>query len=736
MNYNISPGSPHLIESDAFPIEFLSEIAERESWRKEIYRPVYHIHKWWAKRLGSIFRGILLGSLLPDNVNLEKVFYQKHNFPKVAVFDPFMGSGTTIGEVHKLGGAAFGRDINPVACESVRIALGPLDRFKLKNAFSSLSATVEKKIRKLYRVKDEKGNTCDVLYFFWVKYIPCPKCSTDVDLFSTRIIARNAYPDRKPEIRICCPHCGDIFTGLNNDKYTICPSCGLKFDPNSGTANGTRATCAACNHTFSIAGTIRISGKPPAHRLYAKLILTPDGEKRYLAADSQDILLYKECSGLLQQELEKGNIRLPQISLLDGFNTRQALNYNYFTWRDFFNDRQLLALGWLHEAINEISDVHAREAFLALFSGLLEFNNMFTSYKGEGTGAVRHMFSHHILKPERTPIEANVWGTSKSSGSFLNLYKTRLLRALDYRAAPFEAKLEGTGKSFLSSAPFTGEVETSWPEQGAFKTRGIYITCGSSDSTGLLNGSMDIIVTDPPFFDNVHYSELADFFYAWQILYPRGFIKEGSTTRNLLEVQDSDAGNFSKKLRAVFVECNRVLKDDGILVFSYHHSRAEGWAALVEAIFDADFSVVNTHPVKAEMSVAAPKSQAKEPILLDVIMVCKKKQNDTRAPLETITGFDEVINRAIGKLRRLSSVGIKLSKNDRRITLISQFISTIGPVASAAQATQLLQSFQEELENIVERFSPWQTIPETTKIAAKSIYPQQRSFAFDITPMK
>jgi putative DNA methylase len=647
-----------------------------------------------------------------------------------------MGSGTTIGEVHKLGGAAFGRDINPVACESVRIALGPLDRFKLKNAFASLSATVEKKIRKLYRVKDEKGNTCDVLYFFWVKYIPCPKCSTDVDLFSTRIIARNAYPDRKPEIRICCPHCGDIFTGLNNDKYTICPSCGLKFDPNSGTANGTRATCAACNHTFSIAGTIRISGKPPAHRLYAKLILTPDGEKRYLAADSQDILLYKECSGLLQQELEKGNIRLPQISLLDGFNTRQALNYNYFTWRDFFNDRQLLALGWLHGAINEISDVHAREAFLALFSGLLEFNNMFTSYKGEGTGAVRHMFSHHILKPERTPIEANVWGTSKSSGSFLNLYKTRLLRALDYRAAPFEAKLEGTGKSFLSSAPFTGEVETSWPEQGAFKTRGIYITCGSSDSTGLLNGSMDIIVTDPPFFDNVHYSELADFFYAWQILYPRGFIKEGSTTRNLLEVQDSDAGNFSKKLRAVFVECNRVLKDDGILVFSYHHSRAEGWAALVEAIFDADFSVVNTHPVKAEMSVAAPKSQAKEPILLDVIMVCKKKQYDTRAPLETITGFDEVINRAIGKLRRLSSVGIKLSKNDRRITLISQFISTIGPVASAAKATQLLQSFQEELENIVERFSPWQTIPETTKIAAKSIYPQQRSFAFDILPMK
>jgi putative DNA methylase len=55
-----------LIESDAFPFEFLSQVAERESWRKEIHRPIYHVHKWWAKRLGSVFRGILLGSSLGE----------------------------------------------------------------------------------------------------------------------------------------------------------------------------------------------------------------------------------------------------------------------------------------------------------------------------------------------------------------------------------------------------------------------------------------------------------------------------------------------------------------------------------------------------------------------------------------------------------------------------------------------------------------------------------------------
>src|SRR5205814_7995847 len=83
-----------LIESDSFPFEFISQLAEMESWRKEIHRPIYHIHKWWAKRLGSVFRGILLGSALPDCENLVEAFYRQHDFAALTVFDPFMGSGT------------------------------------------------------------------------------------------------------------------------------------------------------------------------------------------------------------------------------------------------------------------------------------------------------------------------------------------------------------------------------------------------------------------------------------------------------------------------------------------------------------------------------------------------------------------------------------------------------------------------------------------------------------------
>ena len=118
--------SVRLIETDTFPFEFLSELAERESWRKEVHRPIYHVHKWWAKRLGSVFRGILLGCVGGESENLRESFYRAHALNDVCVLDPFMGSGTTVGEAHKLGMTALGRDINPVAVQAASVGLGRL----------------------------------------------------------------------------------------------------------------------------------------------------------------------------------------------------------------------------------------------------------------------------------------------------------------------------------------------------------------------------------------------------------------------------------------------------------------------------------------------------------------------------------------------------------------------------------------------------------------------------------
>ena len=677
-----------LIEADCFPFEFISTLAKRESWRKEVHRPIYHIHKWWAKRLGSVFRGLALGCLLDDDEDLADAFYRPQEFSDFSVFDPFMGSGTTLGEAHKLGLAALGRDINPVAVEVVRVALGRLQAATLEKTFTDLDRTVGARIRRLYRTECSRGLPAQVLYYFWVMQATCPDCHEAVDLFSSWVRARNAYPRRKPEVKILCPSCDAWFDGIYTDTEATCPACDLHFDPTKGTVRGAKATCRACDHTFSVRDVVAETGVRPNFRIYGNLILTKAGAKEYLPATVAGQEAYQSCDEVLSDELKRESFRLPTLKLQDGYNTRQAMGYGFRQWSDFFNARQLLALGWLHEAIASLPEHKGRDAFLTLFSGALEFNNMFASYKGEGTGAVRHMFAHHILKPERTPIEANLWGTSKSSGSFSGLFRGRIRRAIEYRSAPTELKsATNGGGTVVCSRPFSGTLK-AWPNADTYEPRALYLSCGDSSSTGLAAGSVDLVLTDPPFFDNVHYSELADFFYAWQQLTPRGFINGSSSTRAQGEVQDTDSARFAVKLRAVFLECYRVLKPEGLLVFTYHHSRDEGWAALAESVLGAGFIVVNAHPLKSEMSVATPKAQTKEPIQLDIAIVCRKASPRLLDKPEQI----KALLAAQEKLSRLESVGFKLSRNDERAVLFGQLLTTIGSVSEIGEITEAVKN--------------------------------------------
>ncbi|MGL6366408.1 hypothetical protein ACSZMZ_11665 [Aeromonas veronii] len=201
-----------------------------------------------------------------------------------------------------------------------------------------------------------------------------------------------------------------------------------------------------------------------------------------------------------------------------GHNTNQARGYNYNSWSDFFSTRQLLCLGLLLKEILKIDDKVIRDHFICLFSGTLEFNNLFCSFKGEGTGAVRHLFSNHILKPERTPLENTVWGIDgKSSGTFSSLFKSRLIKAKKYLEEPFEIKLSSDAERLASN-----KVVCSDPMDITFvKTFDGFSSCSSNSSAMILNGDsaslpipdmvVDAIITDPPYFDFVHYSELSDF---------------------------------------------------------------------------------------------------------------------------------------------------------------------------------------------------------------------------------
>ena len=670
-----------------FPSSAISRLAEVESWRKEIHRPATHTHKWWAQRLGTVFRAILVSAACRDQDDAMAAYGGTTRLTGLRVLDPFAGSGTTLVEAAKVGASVVGLDINPVATLVQRQALAAWDEAELRRGFKTVESACRAEIEELHR--DIHG--FPVLYYFWVAIAACPTCNDDVELFSNYVFARNAYPRKVPAAKATCPVCHAVVAvDLAKDKSARCIDCGVTFFF-EGPVSGQTMTCRQ-GHRHRVLDAL--GQQKPRYAMYAKLVLRPDG-KIYERIDDFDRQLYAEATSRLGAS---SNARLvqPAGELATGYNTVQAMKWGFQAWRDFFNDRQLYCLGLLATAIRDLDCNSAeREALAALFSGTLEFNNLFCSFKGEGTGAVRHMFSHHVLKPERTPLEAHPWGTRESSGSFSTLFESRLLRAHRYKQVPTDL-VPG-----LSDRPqrLAGLSRPIARDLGA----DTIILTGNAAHMDLEDESIDLIVTDPPYMDNVHYSELADFFHAWlRNIYPYQGYSSMPTTRTAGEVQDTTVDGFASNIEAVWQECARVLKPSGLLAFTFHQAKPEGWLAVMKALANAGLIVSATQPVKGEMSVAAPKHGAREPSTLDTIVVCRKRGHGRANVGSTPT---EAASWAREHLIAIAEGGVDFGFADVRSVVRGSVLSLLTLPEISIEVAKLLDAAERAADEVVAWFS-------------------------------
>ena len=640
------------IERRSLPLA-LSRIAEYESWRKERHRPATYVHKWWARRLGSVFRGVLL-SAAPARPTSATAPLEG-----LVVYDPFAGSGTTLVEAAKLGASVVGCDINPIATLTQRQALQTWKTQALSRLFSDVESACRGHIDALHVAADG----LPVLQYFWVAFTRCITCADEVELFSSHVFAKHAYPDRNPKAHATCPRCHAVCSvTLGIDEAGFCASCESPFAfMGPVAAAGRTGRHFLCQRGHRSAVLEALGGTPPQRRMYAKVVRTADGGREYRSIDDFDLALYERAGELLANAAPE-QLVLPVGMLTDGTNTVQALRWGYRTWASFFNDRQLYCLGLLGAALRDLPGQGAeREALAAAFGKTLEHHNLFCSFKGEGTGPVRSIFHNHVLRPERCSVEGNPWGAAGGSGGFAEALN-RLQAAQRYKEEPSDLVDRGGAVATVTgrSGRLGQVIVSSWKEFQ--ETPGsAYVTTGDGGSTDLPDGSVALVITDPPYVDNVHYSELADFFHAWmKSIRPHKDYPQAVSTRDAREVQNTSPTEFRRMASRVWHECARVLCDDGIVAFSFHQARSSGWEALMASLHDAALVVTATRPVVAEVTTSLTKVAALAPNRIDLIVVCRKR-NRVRRAVRTPAQARAVVMR---QLRSLRESGLDLGAGD------------------------------------------------------------------------
>ncbi len=125
-----------------FDIPFIADLALREKQIQQNYRPIIAVHKWFARRPGTLFRGLLLSEFLEKP--LHESFYQANSLKGIKVADPFMGGGTPLIEANRLGCEIAGLDINPMTYWIVKQEIEHLDLDAYLRAANSLREQLEK----------------------------------------------------------------------------------------------------------------------------------------------------------------------------------------------------------------------------------------------------------------------------------------------------------------------------------------------------------------------------------------------------------------------------------------------------------------------------------------------------------------------------------------------------------------------------------------------------------------
>ena len=626
----------------------------------------------------------------------------------VSVLDPTAGGGSIPLEARRVGFAAIANDLNPVAALLLKATVDWPVKYASTVLEDFLVLTREFVTRaspKYVGVFPAERTGIRIEGYLWARTVACPYCDGLVPLSPNWRLAPDGSGVRlKPHLgggrategRVCSfevvSSTREQSAGTVARGDGICPyaDCGRVIDGDEIKEQAQAGRMG--EQLFAIVFKERVLTTTKTGRTREKWV-------RCYRAPRPDDDNSVEISGQLADKLPEWEAfdivpseRFPEVS-----NDDRPIQYGMPTWRDLFSPRQLLCHGTGVEVFREMLEAdraggelaevrRAAYGYLALsLDKLRDYNSRMTRWHAGRQVMVntfdRHDFSFKWSYAEMAP----------------------LIVGLGYDWA-FEQTAKCIGELVALVRPDASNVTAGLFADvgGATAARPpVAITCKPGDSLDHIgDATIDLIVIDPPYYDNVMYAELSDFFYVWLKrtaghVFPEMF-------RSYLTDKDSEAvanparfrsqkgakalaeRDYQERIASIFAECRRTLKPDGVMTLMFTHKATGAWDALTKGLMDVGFAITASWPVNTEAEGSMhikDKAAAKSTIFL----VCRprpsygesaSREGDGDLVIrETSTAYwEEVEPRVAGAVRKRVS-----EFQDAGIAGVDLYLASFGP---------------------------------------------------------
>ncbi len=665
----------HVVIEDASVelLELFDEVSNEAKIEKNAVPPINKMIYWWTRKPLIVGRAMALASTL-DNIkdvrtllglDSNKRAYQY--VPDVTIYkrkigldpknikllDPFAGAGSLVFPAIQLGMDVTVSDYNPLAHLIERSILEFPAKYGIK-----LRDDYEKYANELIeKTNNEVGKFFkqDHLIYMWSWCIRCPHCEQRFPLTNHMYIANT--PKKKIGVKFI-PKNKDFSVEIIKN---ISESEGKNFTQKGGTA-----ICISCKNSIDYKSMMHDISKNKDREMICIQIQKNKG-REYITPTKEDKKLYNDAVLYFEskrKDFEKEDLIPKEKIHQDPRNP--LINYGILNWYEYFDERQLLVLITFLKNIKDvcmsIQDVKYR-GVIALYLNAILAKRVNMAGFGVAWHTTREIPANVLsLRQPRVVFnfaESNPF--QSLSGSFLNNKKNIADGIL------FATRLQNQVKCNLESATETSDTK------------------------------YDIIMTDPPYGDDVQYGELSEFFYVWVYRGLKEFYPELPSRSPLDEDFCESVGRFNDKtlakdffkkgLKKSFISINDKLKDDGLLVVFFAHSSTEAWNVFLESIRGAKLKVVSSYSIHTE-STNNVIAKGKTSFMSSIVVVCRKILN----PSEEY--FEDLIPKIEEKVKQM----IMQISDEKLLTLpiTDLLIMVYGKVLEACTQHTILKSYEKD----------------------------------------